>query len=48
MTIFAAGKKKDVVATVELEPTMHGTPVVANGVLYLMTNSKIYAIAEKK
>jgi outer membrane protein assembly factor BamB len=48
VTIYEAGKKKNVVATVDLEPTMQGTPVVANGVLYLTTNSKLFAIVEKK
>jgi outer membrane protein assembly factor BamB len=48
MNIYAAGRKKNVVNSLELEPTIHSTPVVANGVLYIMTNSKLYAIAEKK
>ena len=48
MNIYAAGPKKNVIATLELSPVIHSTPVVANGVLYVMTNSKLYAIVEKK
>jgi outer membrane protein assembly factor BamB len=48
MNIYEAGPKKNVIASLELSPTIHSTPVVANGVLYIMTNSKLYAIAEKK
>ena len=46
--IYAASSKKDVIAKLELTPTIHSTPVVANGVLYVMTNAKLFAIAEKK
>src|SRR5262249_45796267 len=48
LRIFAAGKNEKLLAEIELEPPYHGTPVVANGVLYLATSSKLYAIAEKK
>ncbi|HEX3314100.1 MAG TPA: PQQ-binding-like beta-propeller repeat protein [Gemmataceae bacterium] len=48
MNIYAAGPKKNVIASLELTPTIHSTPVVANGVLYVMTNAKLFAIVEKK
>ena len=46
--IFQAGKKLEVIAKVDMGETVHSTPVVANGVLYVATKSKVYAIAEKK
>jgi outer membrane protein assembly factor BamB len=48
IVIFEAGKKHKVIRQLDMEETFHGTPVVANGVLYLATKSKLYAIAEKK
>ena len=48
IVIFAAGKNRKVLATVSVEETVHTTPVVANGVLYVTTKSKLYAIANGK
>jgi outer membrane protein assembly factor BamB len=48
VVIFAAGKKLQVLATNSMEDTMHSTPVVANGVLYIATKSKLFAIASGK
>ncbi|MBI3411142.1 MAG: PQQ-binding-like beta-propeller repeat protein [Planctomycetes bacterium] len=46
--IFATGRNEKVLAAVELDDTFQGTPVVANGVLYMVTKSKLFAIAERK
>ncbi len=48
VVIFDAGKKYHVVRQIDMEETIYGTPVVANGVLYIATRSKLFAIAEKK
>ena len=48
VTIFEASKNYKVIRTLDMEETIHGTPVVANGVLYMMTKTKLYAIAETK
>jgi outer membrane protein assembly factor BamB len=42
--VFAAGNKAKVIATNEMDGAIQTTPVVANGVLYVMTKSKLYAI----
>lgn len=42
--IFEHGKNKKRIATVSIEEVTHGTPVVANGVLYINTKTKLYAI----
>lgn len=41
---FAADKEKKQLAKVELDNIFDSTPVVANGVLYLMVMNKLYAI----
>ncbi|MCI0638293.1 MAG: PQQ-binding-like beta-propeller repeat protein [Gemmataceae bacterium] len=46
--IFEANKNKKVLGTMDMLEPLHGTPVVANGVLYINTGAKLYAIAEKK
>jgi outer membrane protein assembly factor BamB len=48
VTIFEAGKKLKVVRQLDMDGNLEGTPVVAMGVLYIATRSKLYAIAEKK
>jgi outer membrane protein assembly factor BamB len=48
IVIFEAAKKYKVIRQLDMEETIEGTPVVANGVLYIATKSKLYAIAEKK
>ncbi|HUR57626.1 MAG TPA: PQQ-binding-like beta-propeller repeat protein [Opitutaceae bacterium] len=46
--IFALGREKKVLVKNESLPDMaHGTPVAANGVLYLTGQKKLYAIAAK-
>jgi outer membrane protein assembly factor BamB len=47
--IFAAGKEKKQINSVDLNvPALHTTPVVANGVLYILTGAKLFAIADKR
>lgn len=47
VVVFAHGKEKKVLAEVNMEEVVPSTPVVANGVLYVQTKSKLYAIAGK-
>jgi outer membrane protein assembly factor BamB len=44
ITIFKQGKKKEIVAEIDMGEPVRATPVVANGVLYVMTENKLYAI----
>ncbi|MCI0378855.1 MAG: PQQ-binding-like beta-propeller repeat protein, partial [Gemmataceae bacterium] len=46
--IFEANKNKKHLGTMDMLESLHGTPVVANGVLYINTGARLYAIAEKK
>lgn len=48
IVIFKAGKKREEIAKIDMGETVASTPVVARGVLYVATKSKLYAIAEKK
>ena len=45
--VFQHGKQKKVLAENEMDGRIRATPVVANGVLYVMTENKLYAIASK-
>ncbi|MHC4205722.1 MAG: outer membrane protein assembly factor BamB family protein, partial [Planctomycetota bacterium] len=42
--VLAAGKEKQLISSTVLDSPMCGTPVAANGVLYLTTLKKLYAI----
>jgi outer membrane protein assembly factor BamB len=46
--VYQHGKKLKQLGRVDMGEPMHSTPVVANGVLYISTGLKLYAIAEKK
>jgi outer membrane protein assembly factor BamB len=46
--IFAHGKEKKEPKRLDIGRTIHSTPVVVNGVLYIMTESQLYAIAPGK
>jgi outer membrane protein assembly factor BamB len=48
MLIFAHGKADKVLKTIDMEAQMQGAAVVVNGTLYYMTNTKLFAIREKK
>jgi outer membrane protein assembly factor BamB len=45
--IFAHGKEKKIINQVEIGEAVQTTPVVVNGVLYIQTDMKLYAIASK-
>jgi outer membrane protein assembly factor BamB len=47
VVVFAAGPKKKVLETIYMEEKIQSTPVAANGVLYVTTVSKVYAIGKK-
>lgn len=47
LLIFAQGKEKKLLATIEMEGKIRATPVVANGTLFVMTENKLYAIGKK-
>lgn len=44
--IFAHGKDKKLIRQINMDEPIHSTPVVANGVLYIATRSKLYAIGK--
>jgi outer membrane protein assembly factor BamB len=46
--IYAHGKKRKQLAKIEMDQGIHGTLVWANGVLYVPTLEKLYAIEAKK
>jgi outer membrane protein assembly factor BamB len=48
VTVFAHGKKLKVLAENSMGSAVRASPVAANGTLYVMTENKLYAIAEKK
>jgi outer membrane protein assembly factor BamB len=45
--VFAHGKQKKLLAEIDMEGSVRATPIAANGVLYVMTENKLYAIAGK-
>ncbi len=44
LQIFAHGKEKKKIAEIDMKGMVRATPVAANGVLYVMTENKLYAI----
>jgi outer membrane protein assembly factor BamB len=46
VVVFKAGKEKKILGTMEMGGAVYTTPVAANGVLYITTREKLYAIAE--
>ena len=44
--VLAASKQKRVINEVNLGYPMYGTPVVANGVIYVLNQSYLYAFAD--
>jgi len=47
INIFAHGRQKKVINVVEMGEPIYATPIAANGVLYVATKSKLYALAEE-
>ncbi|MCI0380864.1 MAG: PQQ-binding-like beta-propeller repeat protein [Gemmataceae bacterium] len=46
--VFAHGKEEKLLTVNDMDSSVRATPVAANGVLYVMTENKLYAIAERK
>jgi outer membrane protein assembly factor BamB len=44
--IFKHGKEKELIDTIEMKPRIRGTPVAVNGVLFVMTETHLYAIKQ--
>jgi outer membrane protein assembly factor BamB len=45
--VFKHGKEKDLIDTIEMKARVRSTPVAVNGVLYVMTENHLFAIAKK-
>jgi outer membrane protein assembly factor BamB len=45
--ILAAEKEKKVLSTIQMDSHMSSSPVVANGVLYITTQTRLYAVQKK-
>ncbi len=48
VVIFAPGKEKKILNTMDMGGSVYTTPVAANGVLYISTREKIYAIQQAR
>ena len=46
--VFRAGRKKKVLNRIRLLEKMSNTPIAANGILYIATGRRLYAVAGKK
>ena len=46
VAIFKAGSEMKKISEIDMGGSVYSTPVPANGVLYIMTPSELYAIAE--
>jgi outer membrane protein assembly factor BamB len=47
LLILKAGKEKEEMGAVDFPDPIYSTPLVANGTLYVMTQSKLYAFQQK-
>lgn len=47
ITVFEQGKKLNVLGEIDMGSKVRATPSVANGVLYVLTENKLYAIKGK-
>jgi outer membrane protein assembly factor BamB len=45
MHVFAQGRAENLLIRIDMEESISTTPTVANGVIYVATRSKLYAIA---
>jgi outer membrane protein assembly factor BamB len=46
VVVMALGREKKLIAEMNMDSSVYSTPIPANGVLYIATRSKLYAIAE--
>jgi len=44
--VFAADRNKKIISSIKLDSPIHGSPVAANGVLYIATMKKLYAVKQ--
>ncbi|MEA3225836.1 MAG: PQQ-binding-like beta-propeller repeat protein, partial [Planctomycetota bacterium] len=44
LLVFAASKEKKLISSIELDSPINGSPIAANGVLYIATMKKLYAV----
>jgi len=44
--VFAAEKDKKIISSIKLDSPIHSSPVAANGVLYIATMNKLYAVKQ--
>ncbi len=42
--MLAAGRNKKIINSIKLDSPIHGSPVAANGVLYIATMKNLYAV----
>jgi outer membrane protein assembly factor BamB len=42
--VFAASKEKRIISSIELDSRINGSPIAANGVLYVATMERLYAV----
>jgi outer membrane protein assembly factor BamB len=47
LSIFKHGREKELINTIDMHSKVRGTPVAVNGVLYVMTETHLYAIKQK-
>jgi hypothetical protein len=47
MYVFAHGKEKKLLGQVAMDRPIKGTPVAVDGVLYVVTDTHLFAIAKK-
>lgn len=45
LVVFQAGKEQKKIAEIGMGDAIYGTPVAANGVLFIMTRTTLYAIS---
>ncbi len=45
--IFAHGKQERLLGNIDMKSSIKGTPVAANGVLYIRTDRHLYAISSR-
>ena len=48
LAVFRANSKLEQPSVIDMEDSVYSTPVPANGVLYVMTRTQLYAIATPK
>ena len=44
--VFAADRNKKIISSIKLDSPINGSPVAANGVLYIATMKKLYAVKQ--